>query len=104
MLKNPKILKNLDKLEQSVSNRNTQILPFVDTLWDIKTLDEIVYKKNLQEIFEEVITVFKDSLMELHYTFGIPITNKCNIIISHLADYFKRNGKSLLLTSDQTAN
>ena len=40
--------------------------------------------------------------MELNDIFGIPITNKCYMIISHLADFFKRNGKRLMLTSDQT--
>ena len=62
----------------------------------------MVNSKNLQDNFEEFSTAFEDSLMELNDIFCIKITNKCHIIISHLADYFKRNGKSLLLTSDQT--
>ena len=51
--------------------------------------------------FSDKILAFEDSFNELQEAFGLQITNKIHIIISHLGDYLARNGMTLLETSDQ---
>ena len=69
----------IGKLEEYIS--------FVNTIWLIKLIDELVNKPVLESNFEEVIKAFEESYKILQDTFNISITNKVHIIIDHLEDY-----------------
>ena len=58
-------------------------------------------KKIQPKDFSGKTQAFEHSFLELQEAFGLPITNKIHIIISHLGDYLARNGMTLLETSDQ---
>ena len=95
-------MKNIFKLEDHVKSNKPDLIPFVNTLWFIKLLDELANKPKLEDEIYEVIKSFRDSYIELKDQFTISVTNKVHVIIDHLPEYFERNKTTLLKTSDQT--
>ena len=75
--------------------------PFVDTLRSIGDLYSKCCGGVLKEGYQQAILNFTDNWMILHEEFGVSITNKVHIIISHFQDYFDLTGKALGETTDQ---
>ena len=91
-----RIMKNLDMLEELVAEEDCELLPFIENLRDLKSLDEVVNSEILPENFNEVIHAFEDSYRELNEKFQVSITNKVHIIFSHLEIYLENTGETLL--------
>ena len=96
-----KILKNITKLEDFVDKEDSNLLPFVASLWHLNVIDDIVNKDKIDEDFEEAIALFRDSYGDLKETFNISESNKIHVIVAHLSDFMKRNNTSLKKYTDQ---
>ena len=82
--------------------QNVNALPFVENMVNIKLLDELINKDELENDFEEVIKSFENSYNSLKTQFKISIPNKIHVMISHLSTYLKNSGESLKKVTDQT--
>ena len=97
-----KILNNITKLEEHVKACDTKYLPFINVIWFLRLIDNIVNLPKLEPGYKEVIESFKDSYKILELEFNVSVTNKVHIITDHLAEYMERNEATLLKTTDQT--
>ena len=55
----------------------------------------------LEESYKKDIENFRDSWVQLNIEFGIPVSNKCHIIFSHLEDFIERQQRPLGEFSEQ---
>ena len=55
----------------------------------------------LEESYKKDIKNFRDSWVQLNIEFGIPVSNKCHIIFSHLEDFIERQKRPLGEFSEQ---
>ena len=94
-------MKNITKLEDFVDKEDSNLLPFVASLWHLNVIDDIVNKDKIDEDYEEAIALFRDSYGDLKETFNISESNKIHVIVAHLSDFMKRNNTSLKKYTDQ---
>ena len=97
-----KIFKNINKLEEHIKKHDESCLPFVDTVWYIKLLDELVNKPELEKEYKEVIEAFRVSFVNFMKSFFLTMPNKVHIIIHHLPKYLEETQLTLIKTTDQT--
>ena len=94
-----KLLKKIDYLEDTIPDEHKSIL---DGFAATDALNKAVCGKFLEHNYEEAIKIFEDSMMFLQGKYGMSITPKIHILITHVPQYIRLTGKSLGFISDQT--
>ena len=76
-------MKNLDKLEKHVGEKHK---PFLDSIWFLSLVDEMINKPEYQPEIREIVMSFKTSYLVLMEKFDLSMTNKTHIICDHIPD------------------
>ena len=95
-------MKNVTKLENHISENGPQYLPFINVIWFLKLIDELVNLHKLEPQFKEVLNSFTEAYKILEAKFDVSVTNKVHIIMDHLQEYLEKNETTLLKKTYQT--
>ena len=93
-----KLLKNTSKIRSAIED-NLHI--FVDTMESLKEVKDACFGYTLKEDYKVKIQKFKDDWTQLNLEFGVPVTNKCHIILEHVDDFIVTQKKPLGEFSEQ---
>ena len=96
-----KVMLNIDKLESKIPDEHKSI---IDAFKATKYLNKCVSGKVLDENWKESVDKFEESISFLHGKYGLSLTPKLHILITHVPQYIMLTGKPLGYISDQTVD